>query len=98
MDALRTAILRNLLKVRFERYQEASSFAARHDAMVEGERQRQHAPHRRLAQMRDHPLGNPAGADDRHLRGYDDQVGEPASDHAEIRQRNRRAAQFARRY
>src|SRR5881396_3505411 len=30
--------LRNLLKIRFERHQEASGFAARHDAMVEGER------------------------------------------------------------
>ena len=90
--------LRNLLKIRFERYQEASGFAARHNAMVEGERQRQHAPHRWLAQMRDHPLGNPAGAYDRHLRRHDDQVGKPASDHAEVRQRNGRAAQLARRY
>src|SRR5207245_8018152 len=68
--------LQNLLKIRFERYQEASGLAARHNAMVEGERQREHAPDCRLAQMRNHPLGNQASADDRHLRRYDDQYGE----------------------
>ena len=48
--------------------------------------------------MRHHPLGDPAGAYDCRLRRHDDEIGKPTSDHAEIRQRNRRAAQLSRGY
>src|SRR4029077_18187224 len=85
---------RHQLKLRLECDQEASGFAAGHDAMVEGERQRQHTSHRRLAPMRDCPLGNPPRSYDCHLRWHDDQIGKPASDHPEIGQRNGRDAEL----
>jgi len=44
---------RHQLEFRLERDQEARGFATGHDAMVEGKRQRQHTPHRRLAPVRD---------------------------------------------
>ena len=65
--------------------------------MVEGERQWQHAACRRLTVVYQHALVDAAGADDRDLRRNDDQVGKSAADHAEIRQRDRRAAQLLRR-
>src|SRR6185437_271148 len=79
---------RHQLELRLECDQEASGFAAGHDAMIEGERQRQHTPHRKLALMRDCPLGNPPRPYDCRLRWHDDQIGKPASDHPEIRKRN----------
>ena len=48
--------------------------------------------------MRDGLLGNPPRSYDCHLRWHDDQVGKPASDHPEIRQRDGRAAQLFRGY
>ena len=52
---------------------------------------------RRLAAFDDNALFGTAGADDRHLRRNDDQAGDVAGNHAEIRQRDRGAAQFLRR-
>ena len=58
---------RHQLKLRLERDQEASGFAAGHDAMVEGERQRQHTSHRRSERAeevgRAHVLGRDEIAD-----------------------------------
>src|SRR6516162_8565287 len=58
LDALRTGGSRGPLKIRLESDQEASGFAARHDAMVKGERQlsgrrrsRSIAPSRRLSRQ-----------------------------------------------
>jgi hypothetical protein len=89
---------RHQLKLRLECDQEASGFAAGHDAMVEGERQRQHTPHCGLAPIRDHLLLNPPRSYDCCLRWHDNQIGESASDHPKIRQRNGRAAQLFRGY
>lgn len=63
---------RNPLKIGLECDHEASGLTARHHAVVKGERQRQYAPHRGLAAMRDRPLRNPAGAYDCRLRRHDD--------------------------
>ena len=62
--------------------------------MVKGERQWQHASHRRSALMCHHQGGNPAGTDDRHLWRYDHETGEAAADHAEARQRDGRTPEF----
>jgi len=58
LDALRTGGSRGPLKIRLESDQEASGFAARHDAMVKGERQlsgrrrsRSITPSRRLSRQ-----------------------------------------------
>src|SRR5260370_40456228 len=69
------------LKVGLERHQEARRLAARYHAVVEGERQRQHAPHRRLAIMRHHPLIDAARSHDRHLLRHDDKIGKAPADH-----------------
>src|SRR3974390_1457067 len=52
--------------------------------------------HDRLALLHDDPLFGTTSADDRHLRGNDHEAGEAPSDHAEVRQRNGRAAQLLR--
>jgi hypothetical protein len=48
--------------------------------------------------MRNYPLRNPPRPYHCRLRRHDEQIGKPASDHPEIRQRNRRAAQLFRGY
>src|SRR5262245_47625160 len=65
--------------------------------MVEGERQWQNAPRRRLTVVDQHALVDATRSDDGNLRRNDDQVGKASPDHAEIRERNRGAAQFLRR-
>jgi len=87
----RIAVLGSPLKIRpFSATIKASGLAARHNAMVKGERQTGSTPsHHRSALMCHHEGGNPAGTDDRHLWRYKprDLAKRPA-DHAEIRQRD----------
>src|SRR5262245_61780562 len=56
------------LEVRLERYKEACRLAAGYDAMVERERQGNHAAHRRLVLVHNRALGRAPSPDDRHLR------------------------------
>src|SRR5262249_24555330 len=83
--------LRRPFEVRFERYQKTGCLAACHDTVVEGERQRQHAPRRRLTVVDQYALIDAARSDDSNLRRNDDEVGEASPDHAEIGEGNRGA-------
>ena len=65
--------------------------------MVEGEREREHAPHGGLSRMRHYAGSNPPGAHDRNLGRNDHQVRKEAPDHAEVRKRYGRAAKLLRR-
>jgi hypothetical protein len=50
----RALLLRPALEIRLERYEETGCFTAGHHAMIEGERQREHATHRHLASVHRH--------------------------------------------
>src|SRR6266508_6321800 len=65
---------RAALEARLERHQEPRRLPAGHHAVIEGERNRQHAPHGRLSIMHHHPLINAAGPHDRHLGRHHDEI------------------------
>src|SRR5262249_10563478 len=80
--------LRRPFEVRFERYQKTGCLAARHDTMVEGERQWQHASRRRLTVVDQHALVDAARSDDANFRRNDAAVREPSPDHPQLAEGN----------
>ena len=67
------------------------------DAVVERDGDRAHRPDDDLAVAHDRALGDPADAEDRHLRVVDDRRREEAAELAGARDRERRAAELLRR-
>mgnify|MGYP000219926980 CR=1 FL=1 len=63
----------------------------RDDAVIETQRQRQHAMHGNAILYRDRAPLDAARTEDRNLRRYDDELGEPSPEHTEIAERDRLA-------
>src|SRR5262249_25513165 len=76
--------LGSAIEIGLESHEEAGRLATGHNRVIEGERQRQDAPHSDLALTGNDALIDATGADDRHLRRHHDEIGKSPADHAEI--------------
>src|SRR5260370_36295494 len=87
-DAAMTLPLLRALEVRLERYKKTGRLAAGHDAMIEGQRQREEAAHRQFARVHPHPQSGATGAHDHPLGPHHYETVDTAAGRAEAGQRN----------